>query len=91
MAKGKSKNLTNRNQDHSPLSEPSTLTSASLGYPYTPEKQDSDLNLYLMILVEELKKEINNSLKKNTGGGGGLSLSSSGRHLGSGTPRNLGN
>ena len=64
MVKGKCKNLTKRNQEHSPLSEPSTLTSASPGYPYTPEKQDSDLKLYLMILVEELKKEINNSLKE---------------------------
>jgi ribosomal protein L18E len=36
----------------------------SPGYPNTTEKQDSDLNLYLMMLVEDLKKEINNSLKE---------------------------
>jgi hypothetical protein len=63
MAKGKHKNLTNRNQDHSPSSEPSTPTSASPGYSNTPEKQDSDLK-YLMMLVEDFKKVINNSLKE---------------------------
>jgi hypothetical protein len=50
MAKGKGKNLTNRNQDYSPSSEPSTPTSASPGYPNTPEKQDSDLKAYLIVL-----------------------------------------
>jgi hypothetical protein len=64
MVKGKHKNLTNRNQDHSPSPEPSTPTSASPGYPNTPEKQDSDLKSYLMILVEDIKKGINNSLKE---------------------------
>ena len=37
---------------------------ASPGYRNTPEKQDSDLKSYLMILVEDFKKEINNSLKE---------------------------
>ena len=64
MAKGKRKNLTNRNQDQSPSSEPSTPTSASPGYPNTPEKQDSDLKSYLMMLVEDIKKDFNNSLKE---------------------------
>jgi hypothetical protein len=64
MAKGKHKNLTNRNQDHSSSSEPSTPTSASPGSPNTPKKQDSDLKLYLMMCVEDIKKGINNSLKK---------------------------
>jgi hypothetical protein len=64
MAKGKHKNLTNRNQDHSPSPEPSTPNSASPGYPNTPEKQDSDSKSYLMVLVEDLKKGINNSLKE---------------------------
>jgi hypothetical protein len=49
MAKGKCKNLTNRNQDHSPSSEPSTPNSASLGYTNTPEKLDPDLKAYLMM------------------------------------------
>jgi hypothetical protein len=64
MVKGKRKNLTNRNQDHSPSSEPSIPTSASPGYPNTPEKQDSDLKSYLMMQVEYIKKGINNSLKE---------------------------
>jgi hypothetical protein len=62
--KGKLKNLIYRNQDHSSTSEPRTPTSASPGYPNTPEKQDWDLKSYLMMLVEDFKKGINNSLKE---------------------------
>ena len=64
MAKGKRKNLTNRNQDHSPSSEPSTTTSASPGHPNTPENLDPDLKVYLMKMVEDIKKIFNNSLKE---------------------------
>jgi septal ring factor EnvC (AmiA/AmiB activator) len=64
MAKGKGKKLTNRNQDHSPSSEPSPTTSASPRYPNTSEKQDSDLKSHLMMLVKDFKKGINNSLKE---------------------------
>jgi hypothetical protein len=64
MVKGKCKNLTNRNQDNSPSSEPSTPTSASPGNPNTREKKDSDLKSYLMKLVEDNKKDFNNSLKE---------------------------
>jgi chromosome segregation ATPase len=64
MAKGKCKNLTKRNQDHWSSSEPSTPTTVSPGYPNTPKKQDSDLKSYLMVLVEDFEKGINNSLKK---------------------------
>jgi ribosomal protein L29 len=64
MAKGRLKNLTNRNQDHSPSSESSTPTSASPRYPNTPEKLDSDLKAYLMMMVEDIKKDFNNSLKE---------------------------
>jgi hypothetical protein len=64
MAKGKRKNLTNRNQDHSPSLETSTSTSASPGYPNTPKKLDSDLKAYLMMMVENIKKDFNNSLKE---------------------------
>ena len=45
-------NLTNRNQDHSPSSEPSTPTSPSPGHPNTPEKVDPDLKAYLMMMVK---------------------------------------
>ena len=58
------KNPTNRNQDHSPSSEPSTATSASPGYPNTPENLDPDLKAYLMMMVEDIKKDVNNSLKE---------------------------
>ena len=63
MAKGRHKNLTNRNQDHSPSLEPSTPTSASPGHPNT-ENLDPDIRAYLMMTVEEIKKDFNNSLKK---------------------------
>jgi hypothetical protein len=62
MVKGKLKNPTNRNQDHSPSSERSTPTPPSLGHPNTPEKQDPDLKAYLMMTVEDIKKDFNNSL-----------------------------
>jgi hypothetical protein len=39
-------------------------TKESTGYPNTPKKQDWDLKSYLMMLVEDLKKGINNSLKE---------------------------
>ena len=54
MAKGKRKNLTNRNQDHSPSSEPRMPTSPSPGHPNTPEKVDLDLKAYLMMMVEDI-------------------------------------
>jgi hypothetical protein len=63
MAKGKHKNLTNRNQDHSAPSEPITPTTASPGNHKTPEKEDSDLKSYLMMLVENFK-DIKTHLKK---------------------------
>jgi hypothetical protein len=64
MAKGKYKNLTNRNQDHGASSKPSMTNTVSPGYPNTPEKQDSDLKSYLMMVVEDFKTGINNSLKE---------------------------
>ena len=39
-------------------------------YPNTPKKQDSDLRSHLMMMIDDIKKNINNSLKKiqeNTG------------------------
>jgi hypothetical protein len=64
MEKGEHKNLTNRNQDHSPSSEPSTPTSPNPGHPNTPKKLDPDLKAYLMMMVEDIKKDFNNSLKE---------------------------
>jgi predicted nucleic acid-binding Zn-ribbon protein len=64
MAKGKHKNLININQDHSPSSGPRTLTSASPGEPNTPKKLNPDLKAYLMMMVEDIKKDFNNSHKE---------------------------
>jgi chromosome segregation ATPase len=64
MVKGRLKNLTNRNQDHSPSSEPSTPIIASPGYQNTHEKLDPDLKAYLMMMVEDIKKDFNNSIKE---------------------------
>jgi hypothetical protein len=64
MAKGKYKNLTNRNQDHSASSEHSTSTPPSPGHPNTPKEIDPDLKAYLMMMVEDNKKDLNNSHKE---------------------------
>ena len=63
MARGKGKNISNKNQGYLASSEPSSPTTASPGYPNTPEKQDSDLKSHLMMMIENFKKDINNSLK----------------------------
>uniref|UniRef100_A0A8C6G7V4 Uncharacterized protein n=1 Tax=Mus spicilegus TaxID=10103 RepID=A0A8C6G7V4_MUSSI len=68
--KGKNKNISNRNQDYLASSEPSSPATASPEYPNTPEKQDSDLKSHLMMVIEDFKQDINNSLKgiqENTG------------------------
>ena len=64
MAKGKCKNPTIRNQDHSPSSEHSTPIPPSPGHSNTTEKLDPDLKAYLMMMVEDIKKDFNNSLKE---------------------------
>ena len=70
MAGGKYKNISNRNQGYLASSETNSPTIASPGYTITPEKQDSDLKSLLMMMIEDFKKDINNSLKEiqeNTG------------------------
>jgi hypothetical protein len=62
--KGRRKNLTNKNKDHSPSSEPRTPTSANPGHPNTPENLHLDLKAYLMMIVEDITKVFNNSLKE---------------------------
>jgi hypothetical protein len=64
MVKGKHKNLTNRNQDHSPSSERSTPTPPSPGHPNTPEKIVPDLKAYIMMMVGDIKKDFNTHIKK---------------------------
>ena len=66
----KHKNISNRNQGYLASSEPSSSYIASPGYTITQEKQDSDLKSLLMMMIEDFKKDINNSLKEiqeNTG------------------------
>ena len=71
MAGGNHKNRSNRNQGYLASSEPNSPTIASPGYTITPEKQDTDQkSLLKMMMMEDFKKEINNSLKEiqeNTG------------------------
>ena len=70
MAGGKHKNRSNRNQGYLASSEPNSPTIVSPGYTITPEKQDMDLKSLLMMMMEDYKKDINNSLKEiqeNTG------------------------
>lgn len=64
MARGKYKNISNRDQGCMASSEPSSPTIASSEYPNTPEKQDLDLKSYLMMMIEDFKKDITNSLKE---------------------------
>ena len=64
MVKGNHKKLTNRNQDYSLSSECSIPTPPSPVHPNTPKKLDMDLKAYLMMMVEDIRKDFNNSLKK---------------------------
>jgi hypothetical protein len=58
MAKGKGKNISNRNQGYLASSESSSPTTASPEYLNTPEKQDYDLKSHLMIMIEDFKEDI---------------------------------
>ena len=70
MEKLKGNNISNRKQGYMASSETSSPTTVNPGYPRTPEKQDFDLKSHLMMVIEEFKKDINNSLREiqeNTG------------------------
>jgi len=70
MARGKGKNLSNRKEVHFTSSEPSSHNTASHGYPNTPENKGFGLKSQFMMMLEDFKKNINNSLKEiqdNTG------------------------
>ena len=64
MVRGKCKNISNRNQGYLASSEPSSSTTPSPGYPRTQERLDSDLKSHLMMMIEDFKNEINNTLKE---------------------------
>jgi hypothetical protein len=70
MVRGKLKIISNKNQCHEAPTEPSSLSKASPGYHNTPEKQDFELKFHFMMMIENFKEDINNSLKEiqeNTG------------------------
>jgi predicted RecB family endonuclease len=65
MAKGKRKNPTNKNQEHSPSSERITDSPPPIpGHPNKTENLDPDLKTFLMMMVEDIKKNFHNSLKE---------------------------
>lgn len=57
MAIGKFKNICNRNPCHLEPSETSSPTTASPGYPNTPENQDDNLKSHPMKMIEDLKEK----------------------------------
>ena len=67
MSRGKNKNISNRNQGYLASSKPSCPTITSPGYPITQEKEDSVLTLLVIMMLEDFKKDISNSLEENTG------------------------
>uniref|UniRef100_A0ABK0L0A9 Nucleic acid binding protein n=1 Tax=Rattus norvegicus TaxID=10116 RepID=A0ABK0L0A9_RAT len=64
MARGKRRNPSNRNQDYMASSEPNSPTKANTEYPNTPEKQDLVSKSYLIMMLEDFKKDIKNSLRE---------------------------
>jgi hypothetical protein len=63
MVRGKH-NTVNRNQCYLAPSEPTSLATASTGYPNTPEKQYSDPKSHLMEMIKNLKEDTNNFPKE---------------------------
>jgi predicted transcriptional regulator len=61
MARGKCKNRSNRNQGYMATNSP---TIASPGYTITPKTQDMDLKSLLMMMMEDIMKEIQESTGK---------------------------
>ena len=64
MVGSKHKSISNRNQGYLASSEPNSPTIAGPGYIITPEKQDMDINSFLIMMMEDYKTDINNSLKE---------------------------
>ena len=64
MAGGKRKNISNKNQGYLASSEPNSPIKARPGYSNTPEKQNSDLKSLLMMMIEDIKKDIITPIKK---------------------------
>jgi hypothetical protein len=58
MIRSKNKNISNRKQCYMAMLEPSFSKTASPKYPNTPEKQDSDQNSHLVMMIENFMKDI---------------------------------
>ena len=64
MARGKRRNPSNRNQDYMAPSEPNSPIKTNMEYPNTPEKQDLVSKSYLIMMLEDFKKDVKNSLRE---------------------------
>jgi len=65
MVRGKRRNPGIRNQDYMASSESNSPTKANTEYPNTPEKQDIVSKPFLIMMLEDFKKEMKNSLEKH--------------------------
>jgi hypothetical protein len=63
MVRGKGKNKSNRNQGYLDSPEPSSPTQQDLNTP-SHQKSKTDLKSHLMMMTEDFKKDMNNSLKE---------------------------
>jgi hypothetical protein len=63
MVGSKHKNISNRQQGYMASSDPNSPNIAIPGYTITLEKQELDIKSLLRMLIEDFKKDINNSLK----------------------------
>uniref|UniRef100_A0ABK0LYR1 Nucleic acid binding protein n=1 Tax=Rattus norvegicus TaxID=10116 RepID=A0ABK0LYR1_RAT len=64
MARGKRRNPSNRNQDYMASLEPNSPTKIKMEYPNTPEEQDLVSKSYLIMMLEDFKKDVENSLRE---------------------------
>jgi len=64
MARGKHRNPSNRNQDYMASLEPNSPTKANTEFPNTPEEQYLDSKSYLIMMLEDFKKDMKNSLRE---------------------------
>jgi len=64
MARGKHRNPSNRNQDYMASLEHNSPTKANTEYPNTPEKQKLVSKSYLIMMLENFKKDVKNSLRE---------------------------
>ena len=64
MSRGKVKNISNRKQGNMATPECNIFTIGSPDYAITLEKQDSNLKSLLLMMIEDIKENINNSLQE---------------------------